>query len=60
MVSALEKSLLAIYSDADSKDYLDKNNFSAFLGTAEELRRFQESEIKRESRLVEQFKIPEL
>lgn len=60
VVSALERSLLAIYSDADSKEYLDKNNFSAFLGTAKELRRFQESEIKRESRLVDQFKIPKL
>jgi tripartite-type tricarboxylate transporter receptor subunit TctC len=60
IVSTLEKALLAIYSDTESKEYLDKNNFSAFLGTAEELRKFQEFEIKRESRLVDQFKIPKL
>jgi tripartite-type tricarboxylate transporter receptor subunit TctC len=56
----LEKTLLAIYSDAETKEYLDKNNYSAFLGNAEELRKFQEAEIRRESQLVEQFKIPKM
>jgi tripartite-type tricarboxylate transporter receptor subunit TctC len=56
----LEKTLLAIYSDAETKEYLDKNNYSAFLGNNEELRKFQEAEIRRESRLVEQFKIPKM
>lgn len=56
----LEKTLLSIYSDAETKAYLDKNNYSAFLGTNEELRKFQEAEIRRESRLVEQFKIPKM
>lgn len=56
----LEKTLLAIYSDNETKEYLDKNNYSAFLGNAEELRKFQEAEIRRESRLVDQFKIPKM
>ena len=60
ITAKLEKTLLDIYGDAESKDYLDRNNYSAFLGTAEELRKFQESEIRRESGLVEQFKIPRM
>jgi len=56
----LEKTLLTIYSDAETKEYLDKNNYSSFLGSAEELKKFQESEIRRESRLVDQFKIQKL
>ncbi len=56
----LEKTLLSIYRDAETKEYLDRNNYSAFLGTSTELRQFQEAEIKRESRLVEQFKIPRM
>lgn len=60
IVSTLEKNLLAIYSDAESKEYLNKNNFSAFLASAEELRKFQEAEITREVRLVNQFKIPKM
>lgn len=60
VVAALERNLLAIYNDAETKDYLSKNNFSAFLGSAEELRKFQETEINREIRLVNQFKIPKL
>jgi len=60
VVSVLERALLAAFSDAEGKEYLLKNNFSAFPGTSEELRNFQEAEIKRETRLVEQFKIPKL
>ena len=60
VIQRLEDALLTIYRDAETKSYLDKNNYSAFLGTAEELRRFQRAEIERESRLVRQFKIPKL
>ncbi|WP_428851159.1 Bug family tripartite tricarboxylate transporter substrate binding protein [Imbroritus primus] len=60
VIQRLEDALLTVYRDAETKSYLDKNNYSAFLGTAEELRRFQRSEIERESRLVRQFKIPKL
>ncbi|WP_233167987.1 Bug family tripartite tricarboxylate transporter substrate binding protein [Xylophilus sp. ASV27] len=56
----LEKTLLSIYDDAESKEYLDRNNFNAFLGNADVLRKFQESEIKRESRLVTEFKIEKM
>ncbi|KAF1047520.1 MAG: hypothetical protein GAK38_01871 [Xylophilus sp.] len=56
----LEKTLLSVYGDAESKEYLDKNNFSAFLGAADVLKKFQEAEIKRESRLVTQFKIEKM
>jgi tripartite-type tricarboxylate transporter receptor subunit TctC len=56
----LEQTLLAIYGDAESKAYLDKNNYFAFLGSAQALRQFQESEIQRETRLVNEFKIPKL
>lgn len=58
--STLEQTLLQIYADAESKEYLDRSNFSAFPGNAETLRKFQESEIKRESRLVKQFNIPKM
>ncbi len=60
LVGALEKTLIDIYNDAESKDYLGKNNFSAFVGTSAVLRSFQESEIKRESRLVREFNIPKI
>lgn len=56
----LEKTLLSLYSDAETKEYLNKMNFSAFLGDADALRKFQEDEIKRESRLVKEFNIPKL
>ncbi|WP_036594975.1 Bug family tripartite tricarboxylate transporter substrate binding protein [Ottowia thiooxydans] len=56
----LEQTLLKVYGDAESKEYLDKNNFSAFLGDAAALRKFQEAEIKRETRLVKEFKIPKM
>ena len=58
--STLEQTLLKVYADAESKEYLDKNNFSAFLGDAAVLRKFQEAEIKRESRLVREFNIPRM
>lgn len=58
--ATLERTLLEIYSDSETKEFLSKNNYSAFLGSAEELRKFQEGEIKRESRLVTQFKIPRM
>jgi tripartite-type tricarboxylate transporter receptor subunit TctC len=56
----LEKALLDAFADTETKTFLDKNNFSAFPGSAQELRRFQESEIKRETRIVEEFKIPKM
>lgn len=60
VVSTLEQSLQAAFTDAEGKEYLLKNNFSSFTGGADELKRFQEAEIKRESRLVDQFKLPKL
>jgi len=60
VVGKLEKALLSIYADTESKAYLDQNNFSAFTANAEELRRFQKSEIERETSLVKQFDIPRL
>lgn len=60
ILNKLEESLLSIYKDAETKTYLDKNNFSAFTGTSEDLGKFQKAEIERETRLVEKFKIPKL
>jgi len=60
VVGKLEKALLSIYSDAETKAYLDENNFSAFVADAEGLRRFQEAEIERETSLVKKFNIPQL
>lgn len=60
VTEVLEKTLLSIYSDAETRKFLDKNNYSSFLGSASELRSFQEAEIQRELRLVEQFKIPKM
>lgn len=54
----LEKTLLDIYADAETQQFLDSNHYLPFLGTAEELRKFQVSEIERESRLVQEFGIP--
>lgn len=58
VTATLEKSLLDIFSDKESADFLARSHYIAFLGSAEELRKFQVSEIRRESRLVDQFKIP--
>jgi len=60
VVSRLEKAILQIVGDAETRSFLDKNNFAAFPGNASELRRFQESEIQREKRLVDQFSIQKL
>ncbi|GAB1577215.1 Bug family tripartite tricarboxylate transporter substrate binding protein [Bordetella petrii] len=60
VIDTMENALLSIYSDAESKAYLDQNNFSAFTADAQELRQFQESEITREVSLVQKFDIPQL
>lgn len=60
IILALEKALMAIYSDGETKKYLDVNNYAKFLASAEQLRDFQRKEIAREVRLVEDFKIPKL
>ncbi|WP_144637488.1 Bug family tripartite tricarboxylate transporter substrate binding protein [Bordetella genomosp. 13] len=60
VVRKMEKSLLDIYADAQSKAYLDENNFSAFMANGQELHRFQKSEIEREVGLVKKFNIPRL
>lgn len=57
---ALEQSLLKIYGDAQTKEYMDRNNFSLFVGDSASLRKFQESEIQRETRLVNKFNIPKM
>lgn len=60
IVNRLEDALLSIYKDTETKNYLDRNNFSVFVGNSEELRNFQKAEIERETRLVERFNIPKL
>ncbi|MDB5822085.1 MAG: transporter substrate-binding protein [Herminiimonas sp.] len=58
IVATLEKTMLDAYADKDAAEFLSKNNYIDFRGSAEELRKFQQAEIQRESRLVTQFKIP--
>lgn len=60
IVGKLETALLDIYSDAESQRYLDQSNFSDFTASSQQLRSFQEAEIKRETGLVKQFNIPQL
>lgn len=60
IVSRLEQALLGIYGDNETKEFLDKNNFSAFVADAAGLRKFQEAEIQRETLLVKKFNIPRL
>lgn len=60
VVARIESTLLTIFKDAETAQYLDQNNFSAFIGTAEQLRAFQKTEIERETKLVERFNIPKL
>ncbi|HVR53116.1 MAG TPA: tripartite tricarboxylate transporter substrate-binding protein, partial [Pseudorhodoferax sp.] len=60
VVSRLESTLLTVFKDAETAQYLEQNNFSAFTGTAEQLRAFQKAEIDRESKLVKRFNIPKL
>ncbi|QET06816.1 tripartite tricarboxylate transporter substrate binding protein [Cupriavidus pauculus] len=60
VVTRIESTLLTIFKDAETAQYLDQNNFSAFIGTAEQLRAFQKTEIERETKLVERFNIPKL
>ncbi len=58
VLDKLEKSLLNAYADKETNEFLARNDYISFPGTAQELHKFQLSEIQRESRLVNQFKIP--
>lgn len=60
IVSKLEQTSLEICEDEETKTWVEKQNFSQFCGSAKELRKFQESEIERETRLVKQFNIPQM
>lgn len=60
VISRLESSLLTVFKDAETAQYLEQNNFSPFTASADELRAFQKAEIERESRLVNRFNIPKL
>lgn len=60
IVSRVESTLLAVFKDAETAQYLEQNNFSAFTGTAPQLRAFQKAEIERETSLVKRFNIPKL
>ncbi len=60
VVSRLEKTSLEICEDQQTKTWLEQHNYSQFCGSAQELHRFQKSEIERETRLVKQFKIPQI
>jgi tripartite-type tricarboxylate transporter receptor subunit TctC len=57
ILASLEKTLLTIYADKETKEFLSRNNYNAFVGTGAVLRQFQTAEIEREVRLVNQFKI---
>jgi tripartite-type tricarboxylate transporter receptor subunit TctC len=58
VVASIEKTLLSIFSDKETADFLARNNYVSFTANGEALRKFQAAEIERESRLVDQFKIP--
>lgn len=58
--TTLEQTLLKIYADAQTKEYMEKNNFSLFVGDAAALKKFQEAEIKRETGLVNKFNIQKM
>jgi len=58
ITSKLEQSLLEIYGDKQTADFLAKNNYVDFAASGQEFGKFQRREIERESRLVDQFGIP--
>ncbi|PJX27960.1 ABC transporter substrate-binding protein [Advenella sp. S44] len=60
IVSKLQETSLEIVKEKETAEWLKNNNFSEFPGDADELRKFQESEINRESSLVKKFGIPQL
>jgi tripartite-type tricarboxylate transporter receptor subunit TctC len=57
VLASLEKTLLTIFADQETKEFLGRNNYNAFAGTGSVLRQFQSAEIEREVRLVNQFNI---
>lgn len=58
--SKLEKNLLTNMADTEAQAYLRQNNFSEFLSNGQVLREFQIKEITRETKLVNEFKIPKM
>ncbi|ANN77956.1 Bug family tripartite tricarboxylate transporter substrate binding protein [Bordetella flabilis] len=58
VTSRLEQALLKIYRDKDTADFLAQSNYVLFLADGKGFGEFQRKEIQRESRLVDQFKIP--
>jgi len=57
ILNILEQTLLEIYSDAETQEYMNKNNYSLFTSSGAELRAFQEAEIQRETEIVNKFNI---
>lgn len=60
IVGQLETTLLNIFGESETRDFLEKNNFSAFVANAAELKKYQEAEVQREILLVKRFKIPKI
>lgn len=58
VVEVLEKTLLAIYADAETSALLAKSNFTAFGGDARKLREFQMAEIDKDTRVSEKAGLP--
>jgi tripartite-type tricarboxylate transporter receptor subunit TctC len=58
VTARLEQTLLKIYRDKDTADFLAQSNYVLFLADGKGFGDFQRREIQRESRLVDQFKIP--
>jgi tripartite-type tricarboxylate transporter receptor subunit TctC len=58
VTSRLEQTLLKIYHDKDTADFLAQSNYVLFVADGKAFGEFQRKEIQRESRLVEQFNIP--
>lgn len=60
VISTLENALSTSFNDEKSADYMQKMNYVNYYAPAETLLHFLQSEIKRESDLVNQFNIPKL
>ena len=60
IVNTLEDLFLGFCTSDEAKNWLEKNDFSQFCASKEELGEFQESEINREVGLVQRFNIPQI
>lgn len=60
IVSKLQETALDIVKEKETEEWLKNHKFNEFPGDSNELRKFQEKEINRESSLVKKFNIPQL